>query len=159
MNRLEPDAALPEGGEPSPLPDYYSDFALWLKTQAELLRERKFELLDIDNLAEEVDSMGRSLHRELKSRLKVVLVHLLKCKFQPVHRSSNWLGTLDEQRRQIAELIKESPSLERHLMEYADAVYHHAARAAALETGLPLADFPVANPFSQTELLDPDFVP
>lgn len=159
MNRPQPDAVLPAGGEPSSLPDYSHDFALWLHAQATLLRERKFDLLDVDNLAEEVESMGKKEHRELRSRLRVVLLHLLKFRFQPGHRSRNWRGTLDEQRDQIAELIKDSPSLLAHVTTYADAMYPAAARAAALETGLPPATFPASNPFSQQELLDPRFVP
>lgn len=159
MNRPRPDAVLPAGGDPSPLPDYSDDFALWLATQAELLRARKFELLDVENLAEEVDSMGRKEHRALRHRLKIVLLHLLKFQAQPGHRSRSWLGTLAEQRDQIAELLKDSPSLHGRVMAYADEVYPSAARAAALETALPLATFPASNPFSQAELLDPDFVP
>lgn len=159
MNRPVPDAALAEGGAPSPRPDYSHDFALWLQAQATLLRDRKFDLLDVENLAEEVESMARKEHRELRSRLRVVLLHLLKFKFQPSRRSRNWFGTLAEQRDQIAEIIKDSPSLHGHVMEYADAVYSGAARAAALETGLPPSTFPASNPFSQAELLDPDFVP
>lgn len=147
------------GGD-APLPPLYDrDFALWLSEQAALLRERKFELLDVDKLTEEVDSMGGSLHRELKSRLMVVLAHMLKCRFQPEHRSSSWLATLAEQRHQIELLIEESPSLQRQVATYADRVYQRAVRLAVLETQLPASTFPPANPFSEAELLDPDYVP
>jgi hypothetical protein len=153
MKRLE------TGDEPPPIAGYSRDFALWLRAQAALLRDRKFDLLDADNLAEEVDGMARREHRELRNRLKVVLLHLLKLTFQPGHLSSNWLGTLDEQRGQIGELIKDSPSLARHLAEYAAAMYPGAVAAAARETGLPASTFPPTNPFSPAELRDADFLP
>jgi hypothetical protein len=103
--------------------------------------------------------MGRSLHGELKCRLNLILVHLLKVKFQPGHRSHNWLGTLHEQRNEIARLLEQSPSLERHVAEYAEKEYRRAAAKAALETGLPVSTFPPSNPFSQAELLDTDYMP
>jgi hypothetical protein len=164
MNRLEPGAPAPAADPPpSPAPlhdDHYAhDFARWLRAQATLLRERKFDLLDVDNLAEEVEGMARREHRELRNRLKAILTHLLKCKFQPEHRSHNWLGTLLEQRDQVRGLIADSPSLQRHVAAYADDTYRAAAELAALETGLALSSFPQSNPFSPAELLDSNFIP
>jgi hypothetical protein len=159
MNRIEPGEAGLSGGDAPLLPLYDRDFALWLSEQAALLRERKFELLDIDNLAEEVDCIGGSLHRELKSRLTVLLAHLLKCRFQPEHRSSSWLATLDEQRHEIELLIEQSPSLQRHVATYADQVYQRAVRRAVLENHLPVSTFPPVNQFPEAELLDPDYIP
>jgi hypothetical protein len=159
MNRLESGAPAPTADQPLPLSSYSRDFALWLRAQATLLRERNFELLDVNNLAEEVEGMARKEHHELRHRLKVLLAHLLKCKFQPDHRSRHWLATLREQRSQISELIHYSPSLKPQLTGYADEMYAVAADLAALESGLPLSTFPQSNPFSPTELLDPSFVP
>jgi hypothetical protein len=159
MNLPYPGAVLPSADDTPSLPEYEGDFALWLRAQAELLHERKFELLDVENLAEEVDTMGKNLHRELKSRLNVILVHLLKVKFQPGHDSQNWLGTLDEQRDEIARLVEQSPSLTLHVAEYAAKEYPRAAAKASLETGLPVSTFPQSNPFSQSELLDSDYLP
>ncbi|TFW31681.1 DUF29 domain-containing protein [Massilia horti] len=155
MNRLD----TPPAEAIAPAADYSSDFALWLTEQARTMRARRFDLLDIDNLCEEIEGMARKEHRELQSRLEVVLVHLLKCKFQPEQRSSNWVGTLEEQRGQIARILKDSPSLARRVMEYADAEYPRAAVVAARETGLAIATLPGSNPFSQAELLDRDFIP
>ncbi|MFL6673520.1 MAG: DUF29 domain-containing protein [Massilia sp.] len=159
MNRPEPDVVLPFEDQAPLQPEYHDDFALWLRVQAELLLERKFELLDVDKLAEEVDSTGRNLHRELKSRLDVILIHLLKLKFQSDHRSRNWLGSLREQRKQVARLLADSPSLKRHVVEYAEQEYQGAVASAADETGMPASTFPPTNPFSDAQLLDPDYVP
>jgi hypothetical protein len=157
MNRPEP--ASPTAGDAPALPDYEQDFDLWLRAQASLLRERKLELLDVDNLAEEVEDMSRSQHIELGSRLQLVLVHLLKLRFQPDHRTHSWLNTLDEQRDRIARLIENSPSLARLINDYAEREYRRAVRKTARETGLPVSTFPTTNPFTAAQLLDEDFVP
>jgi hypothetical protein len=160
MNHPEPaHEVLPETGESPPAPGYEEDFVLWLFSQAQLLRERKFEALDVDNLIEEIEGMGRSDRRALRHRVSLVLVHLLKCKFQPEQRSRGWLGTLVEQRRRISHLIKDSPSLRRLVAEYAHEEYESAVSQAAKETGLPTSTFPPSSPFSEAELLDPDFLP
>lgn len=159
MNQVTPGRPLRAVAEATPVPDYLHDFALWLNSQASLLRAGQFDLLDIDNLAEEIDCMGRNLHRELRSRLKVVLVHLLKFAYQPDHQSHSWLDTLGEQRDQVVELINDSPSLDRHVMDYAEAMYKTAVAKAARETGLAPTTFPTANPYSKTEMLDPGFIP
>jgi hypothetical protein len=150
---------LPAARAAPPLPGYEGDFVLWLVSQAQLLRERKFEALDLDKLIEEIEGMARSEHRELRHRMALVLVHLLKCKYQPEHLSHSWLGTLIEQRRRISDLIEDSPSLKRLVAEYAGAAYESAADQAALETGLARSTFPASCPFSETELLDPRFIP
>jgi hypothetical protein len=160
MNRPEPvSAPVPSTGEPRLSPDYEEDFVLWLTAQAELLRARQFDALDVENLIEEIEGMVRSDRRELRHRLNLVLVHLLKCKYQPSHRSKSWVGTLREQRRQIDILLGDSPSLRSCVADYARDEYPHAMAKAQDETGLPASSFPQANPFSTAELLDPDFLP
>jgi hypothetical protein len=156
MNHPEPAREVLDA---SPPPGYEGDFVLWLRSQAQLLRERKFEALDLDNLIEEIDGMARSERRELRHRLALVLVHSLKCKYQPGHLSHSWLGTLIEQRRQISQLIKDSPSLKRLVAEYTGDAYESAADQAAQETGLARSTFPASCPFSEAELLDPRFIP
>jgi hypothetical protein len=149
---------------PSPAPpadnaDYENDFVLWIERQAALLRRRHFEQLDVEHLIEELDAMGGSQRRELRSRLIVLIVHLLKCRYQPQRKSSGWIGTLGEQRSQIALLIEQSPSLGSAMMDYIDRAYPVAVTRAAHETRLPKSTFPATNPFAENELLDLDFIP
>jgi hypothetical protein len=70
--------------------DYNKDFYAWLMKNADLLRQHKFNEVDIEHVAEELESMGKSEKRELTSRLTVLLAHLLKWKFQPALRSRSW---------------------------------------------------------------------
>ena len=144
---------------PPELVDYESDFVLWSERQAQLLRSQKYDQLDLPNLLEELDAMGASQRKELRSRLVVLLMHLLKCRYQPERKSASWIATLGEQRTQILLSLEQSPSLGKDLILTAGAVYHLALKRAAQETMLPIATFPPANPFSEQELLDLGFIP
>lgn len=138
---------------------YEVDFAVWIDQQAALLRARQFDTLDLDNLIEEVESMGSSQHDELKHRLYRLLVHLLKCQFQPDHKTSSWKATIYEQRTRILRRLEMSPSLARLVQEYADEEYGRAVIKASLETHLPRSTFAPANPYTREQLLDDDYVP
>jgi hypothetical protein len=141
------------------LSDYETDFVLWIEKQVELLRAKEFDELDLDNLIEEIDSIGKSLRLELGSRLKVLLIHLLKCQFQPEKKSSGWLGSIEEQRSEILDLLEQNPSLRREVSNGAQGKYASAVRRSCIETGLPASTFPAENPYSSDQLLDPDFIP
>ena len=141
-------------------PTYEKDFVLWLETQAKLLRQGRVHELDLENLAEEVESIGRSDKREVQNRLTVLLAHLLKCQFQQTKRSRSWVSTIDEQRRQLELVFRDSPSL---LKSYAPTVfedsYRYARRKASSETRLGLETFPEASPYTLAQTLDEDFLP
>jgi hypothetical protein len=139
--------------------DYEQDLVLWYQRQIELLRERRFDQVDVENLIEELRFAMNKERRELASRLEVLLMHLLKCQFQHHRISGSWLGTLDEQRSKIAGLLEDSPSLASTVIQVADKMYPLAVRGAARETRLPKTIFPEANPYSKQQLLDLDFVP
>src|SRR3984893_3776464 len=89
---------------------YETDFYVWTQEQAQLLRERRFDDLDLDNLVDEVQSVGSSEKRESRNRLKVLLTHLLKWKVQAGRRGDSWSNTIWEQRQNIAAIITSSPS-------------------------------------------------
>ena len=138
---------------------YEDDFNVWIDQQVAHLRARRFDLLDLDNLIEEVEDMGRNYHRELKHRLCRMLCHLLKCTYQASRKSGSWKGTVIEQRARILDLLDTSPSLGRRVQDYADHAYAHARKLACVETGLALTDFPPTNPYTREQLLDVDFIP
>ncbi|MFK0731097.1 MAG: DUF29 domain-containing protein [Gloeotrichia echinulata GP01] len=136
---------------------YAQDYQLWLEHTASLLRTNKFSELDLENLIEEIESMGRSDKNTLRSNLRVLLMHLLKYKFQPQNRSNSWLYTIYEHRQRLQEAFLDSPSLKSYYLEVFDYCYQHARKEASIETGLPLSIFPQQCPFSVDEILDADF--
>jgi len=138
---------------------YAEDFLAWSEHTVRLLRARRFEEVDLENLIEEIESMGKSQQRELDSRLRVLLRHLLKWKYQPERRSTSWALTLDNQRFELDRLLRQSPSLRPVLTHSLADVYPAAVRTAALETRLPRDTFPARCPFTARQILDPDFLP
>jgi hypothetical protein len=138
---------------------YKKDFYAWTTEQAALLRAGKLSAADIANIAEEIESMGRSQKRELISRLRVLLAHLLKWQFQPEGRSSEWRGTITEQRQQCADLLRDNPSLRPLLAEFAADACDGALRIAMNETGITRAIFPIMCPWPIAQVMDEDFWP
>jgi hypothetical protein len=143
----------------SHLTPYEADYAQWCAEQGALLREGRLTDLDRENLAEEIESLGRSDKREIESRLKVLLVHLLKLQFQSKQMKEGWKSTVVEQRRRIRKLVKESPSLRSYPMQVLAEEYEYARSDAAGETGLPARVFPENCPYDIDEILDLDFYP
>jgi hypothetical protein len=145
--------------QPSHQQMYEVDFAEWIDQATELLKQGKFNELDIENLIEEVGDLGRRDRRSLCSNSKIVLLHLLKWQFQPEQRSASWRSSIREHRQRIERILKDSPSLNHYLkQEYLDC-YAKARPLAADETGLPLAKFPVECPYPIEQALDPEFLP
>lgn len=138
---------------------YEQDFHAWAMQQAELLRTRKLDCADLDNIAEEIESMGRSEKRELVSRLGVLLLHLLKWRFQPDRRGNSWRLTIKAQRRSLGRHLKENPSLKSSLDEAIRDAYGDALIEAERETGLAAETFPDACPFTFEQAIDDDFWP
>jgi hypothetical protein len=138
---------------------YDQDFNLWLEQTVDLLRTGRFEALDLDNLIDELESISRRDKREILSRLKVLLMHLLKWKYQPDLRSGSWRATIRTHREEIVQILKESPSLKSYPSMVLKDAYLSARENAADETGLDLATFPEISPFSIEEALNPRFWP
>jgi hypothetical protein len=139
--------------------EYEEDFYAWTVEQTRLLRAGELSAIDAANIAEEIESMGRSDRRELKSRLVVLVMHLLKWQHQPAGRSRSWSARIDEQRLQIEGLLAESPSLRPNTASML-AETHAIARARAIaETGLADEVFPEACPFTADQVLLRAFLP
>ena len=117
---------------------YDQDFYLWIETISKQLKAGKFAEIDLANLIEEIESMGKSEKRELKSRLIVLLMHLLKWQYQPEKRSESWRSTITEQRICIELLLEDSPSLQPLFIEIFADCYEKARLKASEETGIKL---------------------
>ncbi len=138
---------------------YDSDFYAWSREQAELLRSGKLAQADIEHIAEEIDSMGRTEKRELISRLTIVLLHLMEWRYQPDKRSPSWEASVRVQRNRLAGHLDDNPSLKPLLPQALASAYVDAALEAVAETGLPGAAFPEACPWTVEQVLDGGFWP
>ncbi len=161
---LEPDsrfggASSRSKSEPAMQAGYDTDFYAWTQDQAKRLREGDFRRLDIDNLVDEIETLGRSVKREIESRLNVLIVHLLKWRFQAERRSRSWKATIAEQRKRLARELNDNPSLRSYPATLLAEEYHSARLNASGETDLPEDTFPTSCPFTVEQILDPDFFP
>ncbi|MFB2836486.1 DUF29 domain-containing protein [Floridanema evergladense] len=138
---------------------YEIDFYAWTLEQAKFLRKEDWNNLDIPNLVEEIESLGRQEQSQLESRLEVLIGHLLKWEFQPSKRSKSWLFTIREQRRKILRLIGRNPSLQPYLPKALAEIYPDALDLALRETSLKEENFPQECPYSLEKILDAEFFP
>lgn len=138
---------------------YESDFYGWTQEQAKLLKDKKLDAIDVANLIEEIESMGRSEKRALQSSLGRLMQHLLKWQYQPNFQSKSWQLTIKNQRREVTQNVKDNPSLKGTLNETIERAYENAVGWAALETGLDESVFPKTCPWSFDDVINNDFLP
>ena len=145
---------------------YETDFYEWTQRQAARLRalaaERSNLDLDFEHLAEEIESVGGSDRREVKSRLTTILEHMLKIAYSPAYEPLNgWRGTVKVQRRDLLATLKQSPSLKRVVLDEFERAYDEAVEIARLShIDLSLAPIPTTCPFElDGQVLNPDWLP
>lgn len=138
---------------------YDTDFSEWIRVNVGLLRSGQTAEADLMHIAEEIEDMGKSEHRGLKSAVIQILLHLLKHQMQPAKRSKSWLASIGKQRIRIEDILDESPSLRPQLPEILAPCYSRAVRLASLETGIARKQFPEVCPFTVEMLLDDEFPP
>ena len=138
---------------------YETDFNLWIEQTVKQLKNGQIQDLDIENLIEEVQSIGSNYKREIKSRLIVLIMHLLKYKYQPKKKTKSWISTIITQRNELELVLENSPSLTPFLKENISECYQKARKNAARETKLPLTTFPLECPFTPEHIIDSDYFP
>ncbi len=138
---------------------YETDFYVWTIEQARFLQNGTWNSLDIPNLVEEINSLGKQERQKLRSRLGILLGHLLKWEFQVSHRSNSWIGTIREQRRRILEILEENPSLKPYLSETKEKAFEDGVDLAVQETSLSYEIFPTKCPYELEQILDFKFFP
>lgn len=139
---------------------YETDFYAWTQEQAMLLRSEQWSKIDLSNLIEEIESLGKQQRQELRNRLSVLIGHLLKWEYQPQHRSRSWLATIRVQRRDTLRLLKDNPSLKSYLDDALQGAYENAKDLAMGETDLPEQTFPQDCPYNLlTQILSDRFYP
>jgi hypothetical protein len=138
---------------------YDRDFYAWTQEQASLIKQRMFDKLDIAHLYDEVEDMGKHEKRELSNRLTILLMHLLKWKYQSSRQSKSWIRTIKEQRLEVKEVLLENPSLKSLVDTYFDLSYEKAVLKAADETNMDEENFPDKCEWTLNQILDNDFYP
>ena len=136
---------------------YDADIYAWSERQAELLRRRAANELDWDNIAEEIESVGASEKREIRSRLEVLCHHLLKWTYQPENRSGSWRASIFEQRQRLLDILDDSPSLRPYPAKVLTRSYDLGRRKAELETAL--LELPCECPWTIEQIIDQEFWP
>src|SRR3990167_3765622 len=139
--------------------EYETDFYAWTLHNAKLVRQRKLSEIDIENIAEELESMGKSDRRELVNRLAILMAHLLKWQFQPNERSNSWKTTIRNQRIDVIDLLDESPSLKNELDLKLAHAYKKSVLIAMEETKFDEKVFPKKSPYTLDQCLNSDFFP
>ena len=138
---------------------YGKDVIAWANEQARLLRAGRFDALDIEHIADEIEDVGKSDRRELASRTAVLLARMLKWQYQPGGRGNSWRRTIKEQRNRVGLCIDQTPSLQadlRNSVWWSD-VWSDAVAKASQETGL--GDFPESCPWTFDQIMNPEFWP
>ena len=138
---------------------YSTDFSDWTRQTAQLLRERRWHEVDLANLIDEVEDLGKSERRAIASQLTRLLLHLLKWHYQPQRRSDSWLDSITDARTQIDLAIQDSPSLKGYPAEQLEDSYRRARRQAATQTKLEISVFPETCQYSLDLVLSEDWLP
>ncbi len=143
----------------TPVNLYERDYCQWLEQTALSLRKQAFDQLDLENLIEEIEDMGRSEKRAIESNLRVTLLHLLKWQYQPQQRSGSWRGSIAEHRIRIRKALQDSPSLKNYLPKVFSETYQDAIKIASLETDLEPETFPTPCQWTLQQVLDEEWLP
>jgi hypothetical protein len=128
------------------IPPYDEDAYGWAMAQARFLREQRLEAIDWENVAEEIESMGRGERKSAESQLRIVLMHRLKWMHQPTHRGRSWQNSIGEHLRRFDRVMSENPSLKPKLDSIRAEAYREARYEASQETGLDIDTFPEEPP-------------
>jgi hypothetical protein len=136
-----------------PTTNYEHDFYGWLVEQARHVRDGRWDAVDRENLAEEIESLGREQFSKLESALRVLMLHMLKWDHQPKKRSRSWALTVRTQRLEVEDVLSDNPSLKPRIAEAMARGYRKARIEAAKETGLDEHVFPASCPYDWDEVM------
>lgn len=139
---------------------YDRDFYNWTQITADQLRQWKFDLVDWDNLIEEIEALGRSEKRAIRSQLVILLLHLLKWQYQPEYQCHSWRASISNARIELMDLLEENSSLKgEFFVESIPQAYERAREKASEETTIFLENFPSQCPYLIQQLLDKNWLP
>ncbi|MGK7930180.1 MAG: DUF29 domain-containing protein [Microcystaceae cyanobacterium] len=139
---------------------YQEDESLWLAEMVKLLRENRLEELDIDNLVEELEALGRRDKNRVESLLRQIIIHFLCLQYWAAEYDYNhrhWQGEIATFRIQLNRAL--TTNLNHHLRDHLEEIYQEAVFIVNQKTGLTMDTFPVNCPYSLTQLLDKKWLP
>ena len=140
-----------------PTAEYWDDFYSWLMDQAAHVRAGRWQALDRENLAEEIESLGREQFNKLESALRLLMLHMLKWDHQPTLRSRSWILSVEAQRVDLDNVLSDNPGLKRRIAEAIVQAYRRARIEAANETGLEKNEFPEECPYTWNDFVAREF--
>jgi Domain of unknown function DUF29 len=138
---------------------YLTDFKSWIDQTTQLLRDRRWQDIDVAHLIEEIQDLGKSEQRAIASQLARLLLHLLKWQYQPQRRSDSWLDSITDARTQIELAIEDSPSLKNYPAVQLKESYKRARRQAVKQTSMQASTFPEECPYALAQVLDEGWLP
>ena len=141
-----------------PAADYERDFYSWLMEQARHVRDGRWDAVDRENLAEEIESLGREQFNKLESALRVLMLHMLKWDHHPAMRSRSWVLSIRSQRLEVDDVLADNPGLKPRIAEAIARGYRRARLEAAKETGLDEDAFPATCPYDWNEIVSREFL-
>jgi hypothetical protein len=136
---------------------YERDLYSWAQEQARLLREGRYDAIDTENIAEEIEALGREQFNKLESACRVLLLHFLKWDHQPDRRTRSWVLSIEAQRLELEDVLGDNPGLKPRIAEAMARAYRKARIDAAKETGLETDRFPQACPYGFDDLTSRPF--
>jgi hypothetical protein len=139
--------------------DYDQDGYGWAMEQAALLRAGRLNEIDRENIAEEIESVGKSERRTLESHLARLMMHLLKWEYQAERRGRSWANSIESSRMKLRRVLRDNPSLKPALADMIAETYPEARLDASDETGLPKTVFPADCPWPFDQMMADGFWP
>ncbi len=131
---------------------YLADETAWLDAMAEFIRAGRLDDVDFPHLAEYLNDMANRDRKEVSTRLRLLIMHLLKWIYQAKKRTASWRATVVHQQAELEDDL-EGGVLRRHAEESLVAIYQRAVKYAARETNLAASTFPKKCPWTLEQLL------
>jgi hypothetical protein len=138
--------------------EYERNFYSWLMEQAGFVREGRWHALDRDNLAEEIEALGREQFNKLVGALRVLMLHMLNWDHQPKRRTRSWMLSIKVQREELVDVLADNPGIKPRTAEAVERTYRRARIEVAQETGLDEGVFPAMCPYSFEDITTRKFL-
>jgi len=137
--------------------DYDEDLYSWLMEQSRLVRAGRWEAVDREQLAKEIDALAQAQLGKLEDALHALLTHLLKWDHPAIRRSRGRSQSVQSQRQAVSEVLARNPGLQARVPETLAHCYRKARAEAASDVGLDEASFPAKCPYDWDEIAARDF--